>query len=227
MAFWLFMAACFVVATRLPMTVAAGARTAYRAGLGVLLRRGRFLLLLFVSLIFGVALGVLLSYQFIFLEQLGANRSLMALTLTFSTLSEIPFWFLSGRLLARFGPNRLIAFALAVSAVRQFAMGLMTAPWPALPIGLLHGPSFAVFWAAGVADADAAAPPGLGATAQGLFSAMVFGLGSALGGFIGGPAYEAIGFARLFAILGWLTLGALLIFVAARMTRRHVAARTG
>jgi hypothetical protein len=53
---------------------------------------------------------------------------------------------------------------------------------------------------------------------------MIFGLGSALGGFIGGPTYEAIGFERLFTILGWVTLGALAVFVAARMTglaRRH------
>ena len=69
-------------------------------------------------------------------------------------------------------------------------------------------------------SADAAAPAGLGATAQGLFSAAVNGLGSALGGFIGGPAAEIIGFATLFATLGWLTTGALLLFVAARLVRR-------
>lgn len=219
-AFWVGMAACFLVATGLPMAAATTVRQTYRAGLDILVRQGRFLLLLFVSLIFGVTLGVLLSYQFLYLEELGATRSLMALTLTASTLSEIPFWFLSAPLLARFGINKLIAFALAVTVVRQFAMALMGAPWLALPINLLHGPSFAVFWAAGVADADAAAPPGLGATAQGLFGAMVFGLGAALGGFIGGPTAEAIGFERLFAILGWMTLGTLLLFIAARMTSR-------
>ena len=32
----------------------------------------------------------------------------------------------------------------------------MGAPWLALPINLIHGPSFAVLWAAGVADADSA-----------------------------------------------------------------------
>jgi PPP family 3-phenylpropionic acid transporter len=89
-------------------------------------------------------------------------------------------------------------------------------PWPALPISLLHGPSFAVLWAAGVADVDAAAPPGLGATAQGLFAGMMFGLGSALGGFLGGPAYELIGFARLFNLLGLMMVVMLVVFVLAR-----------
>lgn len=225
--FLAFMAGCFVVAARLPMAAGEMARTAYRAGLGRLLAQRRFLLLLFVALIYGISLGVLLSYQFLYLEQLGASRTLMSLTLTAATLSEVPFWFLSAPLMARFGVNKLIAFGVAVAVVRLFALALMGAPWLALPISLLHGPSFAVLWAAGVADADTAAPAGLGATAQGLFSAALNGLGSALGGFIGGPAAEVIGFARLFAILGWLTFGALVVFVAARLLRRTPLARAG
>ena len=220
-----FMALCFAAAALLPMGVPVDSvRHAYRAGLAILLRRGRFLLLLFVALVYGIGMGILLSYQFLYLEQLGASRTLMAMTLTLSTLSEVPFWFLSGPIMARYGVNRMIAFALVATTVRFFALALMGAPWLALPISLLHGPSFAVMWAAGVADADSVAPRGLGATAQGLFSGMLLGLGAAIGGFVGGPAYEAIGFQRLFAILGWMTTGALLVFVAARLTNRRRAA---
>lgn len=217
--FLFFMALCFVAASRLPMA-ASTVRTAYRAGLGRLLKNGRFLLLLFVSLIYGLSLGTLLSYQFLFLSELGASRTLMSLTLTAATLSEVPFWFLSGPLIARFGPNKLIAFGLLMGVVRLFALALIGAPWLALPISLLHGPSFAVLWAAGVADADSAAPAGLGATAQGLFAGAMNGLGSALGGFFGGLAWEAIGFEQLFAVMGWLTAGALIVFVSARMVFR-------
>ena len=217
--FLFFMALCFVAASRLPMAVPA-ARAAYRAGLGRLLGNGRFLLLLFVALIYGVCLGAVLSYQFLFLAELGASRTLMSLTMVAATLSEMPFWFLSGPLIARFGPNKLIAFGLLMGVVRLFALAVMGTPWLALPISLLHGPSFAVLWAAGVADADTAAPAGLGATAQGLFSGALNGLGSAVGGFFGGLAWGAIGFASLFLILGWLMVGALLVFVSARMVRR-------
>ena len=137
-----------------------------------------------------------------------------------ATLTELPFWFLSGPLIARSSPNTLIAFGLLMGVVRLFALAVMGAPWLALPISLLHGPSFAVLWAAGVADADTAAPAGLGATAQGLFSGALNGLGSAVGGFFGGLAWGAIGFASLFLTLGWLMVGALLVFVSARMVRR-------
>jgi PPP family 3-phenylpropionic acid transporter len=218
--FLAFMAATFVIAAQLPMGLSS-VRQAYATGLGILARNGRFLLLLAAALVYGITLGVLLSYQFLFLEELGAGRTLMALSLTISTFSEIPFWFISSGLLRRFGGNKMIAFGLLATAVRMFALGIMRDPWLALPISLLHGPGFAVIWAAGVADADAAAPPGLGATAQSLFSGMIFGLGAALGGFVGGPTYEAIGFAALFSILGWLSMAMLATFVVARLAPRR------
>lgn len=218
--FLAFMAVNFVVSRGLPMGFVIETRVAYGAGLRVLAGNGRFLLLLLTSLVFGVTLGVLQSYQLLFLDELGASRTLMSVSLVFATLSEVPFWFLSAGLMRRFGTSKIIALALAAGTARNLATGLMTAPWPVLPINLLHGPSFALLWSAGVADADAAAPRGLGATAQGLFAGMMFGLGSALGGFLGGPAYEAIGFANLFLALGWLTLAMLVVFVAARLLRR-------
>jgi PPP family 3-phenylpropionic acid transporter len=213
-----------VVSAMLPMQIAGGTRPSYFAGLGVLLRNGRFLLLLLASLVFGVTLGVLMSYQFLYMEELGASRSLMSWTMTANTISEIPFWFISAGLLRRFGSSKMIALALAVTALRNFVMGAITDAWLVVPISLLHGPSFAVLTAAGVADADAAAPPGLGATAQGLFSGMIFGLGAALGGFLGGPAYEAIGFAAMYTLLGWLAFGMTVVFVAARLLPRRRAA---
>ena len=215
-----FMVVNFFVSRKLPMGIIHEAKVSYAAGLRVLAGNGRFLLLLLTALVFGITMGVTQSYQFLFLEELGAKTTLMSWSLVFATLSEVPFWFISAGLMRRFGTSKMIALALSASTVRFLATGLMTAPWPVLPINLLHGPSFAILWAAGVADADAAAPPGLSATAQGLFTGMMFGVGSALGGFLGGPTYEAIGFARLFLVMGWLTLGMLVVFVAARLLRR-------
>jgi len=219
--FFIGMAAAFIASARLPMNVAvATARQAYTAGLGVLVRNGRFLLLLLTALVFGISIGVLLSYQILYLEELGASRTLMALSVAVGTISEIPFWFISAGLLRRFGSARMIAVALLVATARNLGMGLMRDPLWIFPISLLHGPSFAMLWTAGVADAADAAPPGLGATAQGLFSGMMFGLGGALGGFVGGPAAAAIGFSRLYGLLGCLTAGMMVLFVAVRLGPR-------
>lgn len=213
--FFIFMALTFFVAARLPMIIT-GVRQTYSAGLGILLRQGRFLLLLFVALIFGINLGVLLSYLFLYIDELGGSRTIMALSLTITTISEIPIWFLSAWMLRRWGVTKMIVISLGATAIRMFSLAALREPWLLLPISLLHGPMYAIMWAAGVAEADDAAPDGLGATAQSLFSAASLGLGAALGGFLGGPAYEALGFPTLFTLLGWLTVGAILIFVGFR-----------
>jgi hypothetical protein len=98
--------------------------------------------------------------------------------------------------MARFGVNRLIAFGLAAGVVplRPGPHGRAVAG-PAHQ--LLHGPSFAVLWAAGWPTLTRPRPPGWGATAQGLFSAAVSGSARPWAA-IGGPAAEIIGFARLF-----------------------------
>lgn len=210
--FFIFMGLTFFVSARLPMMIT-GVRQSYSTGLSILLRQSRFLLLLFVALIFGLNLGVLLSYLFLYIDELGGSWTIMTLSLTITTASEIPIWFLSAWMLRRWGVNKMIVISLGATAIRMFALAAMQEPWLLLPISLLHGPMYAIMWAAGVAEADAAAPPGLGATAQSLFSAASLGLGAALGGFIGGPAYEALGFPALFSVLGWLTVATIVIFI--------------
>jgi PPP family 3-phenylpropionic acid transporter len=69
-------------------------------------------------------------------------------------------------------------------------------------IQLLNGLTFPAMWMAGVAYAHERAPAGLTTSAQGMFSAMVFGIGSAAGGFLGGPLLEILGGRGLFMTYG-------------------------
>jgi PPP family 3-phenylpropionic acid transporter len=115
----------------------------------------------------------------------------------------------------------MLAIALLAMCIRAFAYALITVPWLVLPINLLHGVSFALLWAAGVASADAIAPPGLGATAQGLFAGTVLGLGASLGAFAGGALYDSIGPVALFQATGVMLVAALLLFAIVRLMPRR------
>jgi MFS transporter, PPP family, 3-phenylpropionic acid transporter len=194
--------------------IKAPAEQKYGAGLRLLLASPPFLLLLAVAFIFGISLTVMLTYLFLHLEQMGASRTMMALSLTVATASEIPLWFASAWLLRRWGVRWMMAVALLVTAVRAFGYGLMWTPWLVLPISLLHGPSFALMWSAAVALADRVAPPGLRATAQAFLGAASMGLGAAVGALGGGVLYDEVGPVILFHLVGLLLLGSLLLFGA-------------
>lgn len=208
------------VAVRLPIQ-SVDVNTRFWAGLRLWLTNRKWLLFLVVALVEGMSLGIFLNYLFLYLEQLGASRFIMGLSLTAATLSEIPI-FLNSRKLLRWGAPFLMAVSLAIMVIRAFAYANMTTPWQVLIISLLHGPTFSAMWAAGVAYADENAAPGFGATAQGVFSGTVLGLGSALGAFMGGYFYDRSGTVAAFQWAGWASLAALVIFIWAH---RHTFAR--
>ncbi|HEX6035098.1 MAG TPA: hypothetical protein VFY83_11710, partial [Anaerolineales bacterium] len=69
---------------------------------------------------------------------------------------------------------------------------------------------------AGVSYADENAPAGLKASAQGLFGAMSFGVGSAFSGLVSGLLLESIGGRGMYLVLGIVILAGLAIAEVSR-----------
>lgn len=177
-----------------------------KQGVRVLLVDRSWFLFLTLALAGGFALAATNTYLFPYLKELGATESIMGLALTLGTLSEIPVLFFGHRLLQRFKPNGLFLLALTVTGLRLILFAAAPIPGFVLLLQLLNGLTFPAMWVAGVAYADQNAPPGMRTTAQGLFNAMVFGLGLAVGGFIGGPILESWGGHALYLIFGAVVL---------------------
>ncbi len=175
-------------------------------GLGGLLSDKRWILFLTLALAGGFALAANNTYYFPYLKELGTPEALMGLALTIGTLSEIPVLFFGNRLLQRFTANGLLLLAMIITGLRLVALALVRTPDAALLLQLINGLTYPAMWIAGVAYADQYAPPGMRSTAQGLFGAMVFGLGAAVGGFVGGPLLENWGGQAMFLIYGVIVL---------------------
>jgi PPP family 3-phenylpropionic acid transporter len=173
-----------------------------RGHVRVLMSNPRWILFLIVALAGGSALAVFNNYLFPHMRELGANESTMGLALTVGTVSEIPPLFFGNRLIKRLKPYRLLMLSMVVTGLRMLLLAASKTPSLVLVIQLLNGLTFPTMWVAGVSYADEKASAGMGTTAQGLFSAVVLGFGTAVGGFIGGPLLESIGGQGLYFVFG-------------------------
>lgn len=170
--------------------------------IGALLVQPKWRLFLLLAFAGGLHMVISSAYLYPYMEGLGMRESVMGFALTVGTIVEIPILFWGDRLIRRFKPWGFFLIANLVSGLRLLLFGVVSAPWLVMAIQLTNGLAFPAMWVAGVSFADEHAPPEMGATAQGLFGAMVMGLGNAVGGFAGGLLLGAIGGSNLFLIIG-------------------------
>ena len=177
----------------------------------VLLTNRRWIIFLFMAFLGGIGAFSAASYLFPYMAELGANESTMGLALTVATLTEIPIFFFGNRFVKKFGSYGLLTLALAMFGVRSLLFAVVSTPFMVLLVQAFGGMIFPAMWTAGVSYADENAPAGLKSSAQGIFGAVSFGVGSAARGFIAGPLLERIGGRGMFLVLGIIILAGLAI----------------
>jgi PPP family 3-phenylpropionic acid transporter len=206
------MSAGLIIAWKLPVSAAPPSRP-FWAGMRFLLADQRWLIFLLIAFLSGAGLSVVTNFLFLYMEELNASRQVMGLALLMATISEIPVLFFSGKMLRRWGPRGLLLVSLAAYVLRAYAYAAASAPWQVLIIQLFHGLTFSTMWVAGVSLAQEIAPPGLGATAQGLFSSTVMGFGGITGALVGGLLLQYFGGAGMYFWSGTAVLFGLLLFL--------------
>jgi PPP family 3-phenylpropionic acid transporter len=184
-------------------------QSSFRASLRQLLRRRPLALFLVGTFLVGASLQASYSFYPLHLIALGANPAWLGLAGAIGATAEVPVLYASGGIFARLGLRRAVIGSYLMFAVRWGILALTASPLVALLTNTLHGVTFSPFLAGGIAFVAAQTPPGLHATAQGLLTAVGFGLGAAVGALGGGLLYDAFGAPGMFAV------GALTALVAA------------
>ena len=107
---------------------------------------------------------------------------------------------ISKRLIARLGLDLCLLVVLSCYPLRFLGYAFlprMPYTWVILPIQLLHGITFGLYWTSGVQYAASCAPKGLSATFQGAFSALI-SAGQAFALTFGGWLLDRVGGSRLY-----------------------------
>jgi len=214
-AFWgyaILMLGGLLVITQIPFRQSSSSGS-FRGGVRVLLANQPWMLFLVMVFIAGIGMATINNYLFLYMQGLGASKTLMGIALTVSTLSEIPAMFFSDRLLRRIGARGMLVIAMTTIGLRLICYSLTTQPWVVLVIQLCHGLTFAAIFTAGVYYADQIAPPGMKATTQGMFSGTLMGFGSAAGGLLGGLLLDRFSPGGMYAFAGTFVLVGLVVFL--------------
>lgn len=213
LAFWGFSALMFInfwVAQNVVHDTA-GPGSKDHGGIRYFLTSRRWILFLASAFLGGVGAFTAAAYLFPYMAEMGATESTMGLALTIATLTELPIFFFGNHLVKRFTSHGLFVLALVLIGVRSLFYALVSAPSAVLVVQAFGGTIFPAMWLAGVTYADEHAPSGLKSSAQGLFGAVSFGVGSAVGGFVGGLLLESVGGRGMFLAFGLIILGGLVV----------------
>ena len=186
-----------------------GARPRFGGDLRELLRGRPLLTFYAASVLVAVSAGPFGVYFSIHLKELGMSAALIGLAWTAGVASEIFFLFRAQAIERRVGLRAMIAAGMLASALRWELVALTENGALLVAIQALHGVSFGVFHAAAVQYVDRLSGPATKNTAQSLYGAATFGVGSTAGALLAGWLLPLWGFVSL------LHAGALLALAGA------------
>ena len=172
-------------------------------------RYGSFLL---VTFFLGFGVGLIFTFLFWHLEDLGGPPTLFGIASLIDHISEIACYFNVGRLICCVGHIRVLYIGLIGNLIRFIYISFLKNPWLVLPLEILQGVTHAAVWAACTSYVGRIAPPGFATSAQGILQGLHHGLGRGCGAIIGGVLIHMFGTNMTFRAYGIASLVVLILF---------------
>jgi len=154
-----------------------------------LLRDRRFLLFLAVASLLQASHAAYYGFSAVHWRAAGLSGTMIGALWSEGVIAEIIFFAVSAPIFARCGPAAMLIIAGGAGIVRWTVLGLSTCLPALFAVQLLHGATFATAHFGAMHFIARAAPPGLAATAQGLYSAAAGGIGLGLALLLAGWLY--------------------------------------
>lgn len=148
------------------------------------------LLLLFCVFLISVGATTIWNFYSLYLKENGASASLVGFGLSFQGLCELPLFFFSAAIITRFGLKQTLIITVMATVLRLILYSIIKNPVAAIPIELLHGISWSLFWVVCVEYVNKLVDKNWLATGQSLLYAAYFGIGAIAGNYWTGYLYD-------------------------------------
>lgn len=185
--------------------------TATAGSVARLMCEPHIVLFVLCCIIVGMSTGILWTFQLMLVEDIafkwdchfGALKLLQGLIMGVQCFGgELPFFFVSGWFIKKLGHVHAMSLVIGVFGIRYMLYYTVSNPWMFLPVELLNGFTFGIFYATMTSYASHVAPCGTEATMQGIVGAAFEGIGVATGGFVGGFLFFTVGGPKTFLYTG-------------------------
>ena len=145
-----------------------------------LLSMPEVLALLILLFAFGMFTGVIETFLFWHLQNLGGPQLLLGLCMVMSCLPEIFIMFILGWIIERFG-EILCLYSVCFAYVARFlGYSFLKEPWLVLLIEPLHGFTYGIMFGAATSYGSRLTPEGMHGTVQAIITSMHFGFGKSI-----------------------------------------------
>ncbi|MCA9996399.1 MAG: MFS transporter [Anaerolineales bacterium] len=178
-----------------------------------LLQNRSFTILLITGFLIGVAMGMLIVFEGIFVVSLGGGEFLVGLLIGAGATAEVPFMRLSGSLAERWGYRRTLLLGYTLFGIAVLSYSWVTLPMLLVPVAMLRGMGFGLFFPTTLKLVSELAPEAWSATAQAMLTAVSFGLSPLIAGPVGGLILDTWGAASIFRLAGTAVFLSILVLL--------------
>jgi MFS transporter, PPP family, 3-phenylpropionic acid transporter len=155
---------------------------AYSNVWGVLKNRS-LLFLLFCVFLVSMGATTIWNFYSAYLKDNGASDSLVGYGLSFQGLCELPIFYFSARIILKLGLKTTLIITVLATIIRMLLYHFIKNPIATLPVELLHGFSWSLFWVVCVEYVNKLVAERWQATGQSLLYAAYFGAGAIAGNY--------------------------------------------
>lgn len=173
-------------------------------------------LLFLLVCVFIVSAGATTIWNFYstYMKENGASASLVGYGISLQGLCELPLFYFSAKIILRLGLKTTLAITVLATVIRLLLYSVIKNPVAALPVEILHGFSWSLFWVVCVEYVNKLVDEHWLATGQSLLYASYFGAGAIAGNYWTGFLYDkGLKIAEIFLLNAGVVFAVLVLII--------------